>query len=86
MDTVIRLTVDPQAGVSDLAPDTAVISIPDAQELDVAQVRASCCNPGRFFATPEAAADWLARYPRGSVLPVGEAYPHLRSISSRLLG
>jgi len=85
-DTVIRLTVDPQDGVTDLSPGTAVISIPDPAELDDARVRASCCNPGRFFASAEAAADWLAQNPTGTVLPVADAYPQLQPISIRLLG
>jgi hypothetical protein len=85
-DTVVRVTVDPQDGVTDLSPLTAVISIPDADELDSARVRASCCNPGRFFATAEAAKDWLAQYPNGTVLPVADAYPQLQPISSLLLG
>jgi alkylmercury lyase len=85
-DAVIRLTVDPHDGVTDLSPATAVISIPAPDELDVSRVRASCCNPGRFFATSEAAADWRARHPSGSVLPVADAYPQLQPILSRLLG
>jgi alkylmercury lyase len=85
-DAIIRLTVDPRDGVTDLSPSTAVISIPDVEELDVARVRASCCNPGRFFATAEAAADWRTQYPSGTVLPVADAYPHVQAIRSRLLG
>lgn len=85
-DTVIRFTVDPQNGVADLAPVTAVISIPDPQDLDDARVRASCCNPGLFFATAAAARDWLAQHPNGTVLPVADAYPQLQPISSLLLG
>jgi alkylmercury lyase len=85
-DAVIRLTVDPEGGVTELSPATAVISIPASDELDVSRVRASCCNPGRFFATSEAAADWRARHPSGSVLPVADAYPQLQPILSRLLG
>jgi alkylmercury lyase len=84
-DTMIRMTVDPNHGVTDLSPATAVISIPDSEELDAARVRVSCCNPGRFFATAEAAADWLAQHPTGTVLPVAAAYPRLHPISSRLL-
>jgi hypothetical protein len=49
-------------------------------------VRASCCNSGRFFATAEAAEDWLAKYPNGTVLPVADAYPQLQPISGLLLG
>jgi hypothetical protein len=84
-NTVIRLTVDPDDGVGGLAPAAAVISIPNSEELDVAQVRASCCNPGRFFASAEAAKDWLAQYPGGTVLPVADAYPQLHPIGRRLL-
>ena len=84
-NTLVRLTVDPQSGVTDLTPDSAVISIPASEELDVARVRVSCCNPGRFFANAEAAEDWLAQYPTGTVLPVVDAYPQLHPISSRLL-
>jgi alkylmercury lyase len=85
-DRIIRLTVDPRDGVTDMSPSTAVISIPDVEDLDVARVRNSCCNPGRFFATAEAAADWLSQHPNGSVLPVADAYPHVQAIRSRLLG
>ncbi len=76
----------PAGGVTDLSPATAVISIPASDELDVSRVRASCCNPGRFFASAEAAEDWLAQYPTGTVLPVADAYPHLQPIAARLLG
>jgi alkylmercury lyase len=85
-DAVIRLTVDPHDGVTDLSPVTAVISIPASDDLDVSRVRASCCNPGHFFATAEAAADWRAQHPSGTVLPVADAYPRLQPILSRLLG
>jgi alkylmercury lyase len=84
-DTVIRLTVDPEVGVSDLSPVTAVISIPGSQEMDITRVRATTCNPGRYFATAEAAERWLTQHPDGTVLPVAEAYPQLRPISNRLL-
>lgn len=83
-DVAIRLTVDPRDGVSDLSPADAVISIPASDELDAGRVRASCCNPGRFFASAEAAADWRAQYPTGTVLPVADAYPRLQSISDLL--
>jgi alkylmercury lyase len=85
-DTVIRLTVDPECGVTELSPATAVISIPAPDELDVCRVRSSCCNPGRFFATAEAAADWLVQYPTGTVMPVADAIPHVQPIADRLFG
>jgi alkylmercury lyase len=83
--TVIRLTIDPATGVGDVSPAIAVISIPAPQDLDDSRIRASCCNPGRFFASAEAAEDWVAQYPTGTVLPVADAYPQLHPISSRLL-
>jgi alkylmercury lyase len=83
--TVIRLTVDPAAGVSDVSPAAAVISIPAPQDLDDARVRASCCDPGRFFASAAAAADWRAQHPRGTVLPVADAYPQLDALRSQFL-
>jgi alkylmercury lyase len=83
--TVIRLTVDPAVGVSDVSPATAVISIPAPQDLDDACVRASCCNPGRFFAAAAAAGDWHVQHPRGTVLPVADAYPQIDALRSRLL-
>lgn len=68
-DAVIHLTIDAEGGVTDLSPATAAISIPASDDLDVRRVRASCCNPGRFFATAEAVADWLVQYPTGRVIP-----------------
>jgi alkylmercury lyase len=62
-----------------------VISIPGSQEMDTTRVRATTCNPGRFFATAEAAQDWLSAHPDGTVLPVADAYPQLRPISNQLL-
>ena len=48
--------------------------------MDAMRVRASCWNPGRFFVSAEAAEDWLAQYPTGTVLPVADAYPHLQPL------
>jgi alkylmercury lyase len=62
-----------------------VISIPGSQEMDITRVRAPTCNPGRYFATTQAAEDWLAQYPDGTVLPVADAYPQLRPTSTLLL-
>ena len=84
-DTVVRLTADPHVGVVDLSPATAVISIPRIQEINITRVRAQCCNPGRFFATVEAAEGWLAQHPDGTVIPVADAYPYLRQLSEQLL-
>ena len=83
--TTIRLSVDPASGVSGLDPATAVISVPGPDELDPTRVRATTCNPGRYFATAVAAADWQSRHPTGLVLPVADAYAQLRPISDRVL-
>jgi alkylmercury lyase len=84
-DSIIRLTVDPHAGVSDLSPTSAVISIPGSEAMDITCVRATTCNPGRFFVTAEAAEDWLAQHSDGAVLPVADAYSQLQPIIKRLL-
>jgi len=81
-DVVICLTVDPRDGVTDLWPANAVISIPG--DLDAARLRDSCCSPGHFFADAQAAGDWIAQYPTGTVLPVADAYPRLQAISDLL--
>lgn len=81
-NTAIRLTVNPETGVSELSPATAVISIPGPQEMDVTRVRATTCNPGRFFATAQAAESWLDQHPAGAVLPVADDYPQLRPIGN----
>lgn len=82
---VVRLTVDPATGVSDVSPATAVISTPAPEDVDDARFRASCCNPGRFFATAAAADDWRTQHPRGAVLPVADAYARLDALRTRLL-
>jgi alkylmercury lyase len=53
--------------------------------MDITRVRATTCHPGRYFATAKAAEDWLIQHPDGTVLPVADAYPQLRSTSGRLL-
>ncbi|BBX73624.1 organomercurial lyase MerB [Mycobacterium shinjukuense] len=72
--TIIRLTVDPDAGITALDPSTAVVSIVDPGDIDTHAVRASLCDPQRFFATADAARDWQSRHPGMRVLPVAEAY------------
>lgn len=85
-DATIRLTVDPATGVTDLDPATAVISVPGAEGIDSTRVRATTCNPGRFFASADAARDWLAQHPGGTVLPAADAFHQLRPISDRTIG
>jgi alkylmercury lyase len=79
----IRLTVEPVEGVIGLHPATAVISIVTPDK--VTSVRTAFCNPGRFFATSEAARGWQAKHPGMEVVPVAEAYQASRPLSDMLL-
>lgn len=85
--TIIRLTVDPVAGISNLQPATAVVSIVDPNNVDPQSVRDTLCNPQHFFATADAARDWQSRYPGMRVLPVAEAYTLImRPLADAMLG
>lgn len=79
----IRLTVDPVRGVLDLDPATAAVSMVTPEP--AASVRSTFCDPGRFFASPENAADWVAEHPGMQVLPVAEAFEASRPLSDALL-
>ena len=82
--TPIRLTVDPTVGVSALAPSTAVVSIVTPEQMS--SVRTAFCNPGRFFATPDAAREWQGKHSGMEVLSVIDAYRASRPLSEMLLG
>jgi alkylmercury lyase len=71
---IIRLTVDPDAGITALEPSTAVVSIVDPDQVDPTAVRATLCNPQHFFVTADAARHWQSEHPGMRVLPVAEAY------------
>lgn len=45
-------------------------------------VRAAGCQFGHFFASPESAASWLARYPQGGILSLDEALDTGRRFAS----
>jgi alkylmercury lyase len=79
----IHLNVDPAAGISDLDPATAVVSVVTPEWMR--SVRTSFCNPGRFFATREAARSWQAGHPEMEVLSVLDAYQVSRPLSAMLL-
>lgn len=61
-DRVVRME-PPEAVVSKVRPDHAV-----------ADLRAEICALGSFFSSPEAAADWLTRYPQAQVVPIAEDF------------
>jgi alkylmercury lyase len=48
-------------------------------------VRTAFCNPGRFFATANAARNWRRKHPGMEVLSVVDAYRASRSLSEMLL-
>lgn len=79
----IRLVVDPTAGVSALAPASAVVSLVIPEQMS--SVRAAFCNPGRFFAVADAARDWQDLHPGMQILPVADAYQAARQLSTVLL-
>ncbi|WP_275188016.1 organomercurial lyase MerB [Bradyrhizobium sp. CSA112] len=79
----IKLTVDPTSGVSALDPPTAVVSIVTPEQ--VSSVRTAFCNPGRFFATPDAARAWQRKYPGMDVLSVVDAHRASSPLSEMLL-
>ena len=81
--TPIRLTVDPTAGVSALDPPTAVVSIVTPEQMN--SIRSTFCNPGRFFATSDAARDWQCKHPGMEVLSVVDAHRASRPLSEMLL-
>ena len=80
--TPIRLSVGPE-GVSVLDPATAMVSltIPDTHP-DTCN-RASFCDQGHFFASPQAAATWQADHPEARALPVEAVYQLGRMIAQR---
>jgi alkylmercury lyase len=85
--TTIRLTVDPDTGVTSVDPATAVVSIVDPARFDPNAVRATCCNLQHFFASADAAGDYQSRHPGMTVLPVADAYQQLaRPLAEAILG
>jgi alkylmercury lyase len=78
----VRVTVTPEGSTS-VEPPTAVVSLitPDAPTT----IRTSFCNQVHFFASPEAARDWLSEHPNARVLPVTDAYEAGRPLIEQIL-
>ncbi|MBC9723784.1 organomercurial lyase MerB [Streptomyces sp. TRM68367] len=78
----VRLTVTPD-GPTNVEPATAVVSVvtPDAPT----SVRAAFCNQVHFFASADAAKDWLAEHRDAQVLPVADAHTVGRPIIEQIL-
>lgn len=67
----IRVTVDPVAGVTNVEPATAVVSLVNPDQ--ITSIRSSFCNQVHYFSSAADAAGWLADHPDAEVLPVAEA-------------
>jgi alkylmercury lyase len=80
--TPIQLRVGPE-GVSTLDPATAMVSLTIPDTHPDACNRASFCDQGYFFASPEAAATWQVNHPETRTLPVEAVYQLGRIIATR---
>ena len=80
--TSIQLRVGPE-GVSALDPATAMVSLSIPDTGPDACNRASFCNQGHFFASPEAAATWQADHTQARALTVEAVYQLGRIIATR---
>ncbi len=78
----IRLSVGPE-GISALAPAMAIVSLSIPDTHPDACNRASFCDQGHFFASPQAAATWQAHHPEACALPVEAVYQLGRMIAHR---
>ncbi|MGH3919826.1 MAG: alkylmercury lyase MerB [Pseudonocardiaceae bacterium] len=78
----ICLNVEPDRMVA-VTPATAVVSA-DLPSFAVADIRATRCVHGRFFATSEAAQGWRAEHPDGTVLPVADEFAICQQMVSAL--
>lgn len=77
----IRIEVTPSEIVRTDPPE-AVVSKVHLTEA-VGDVR-ELCNLGNFFSSVEAAADWLAAYPQGEVIPIADEFKIVRRAAAEL--
>jgi alkylmercury lyase len=77
----IRVEVTPER-VAQVEPSSAVVSLVRPDRVD--DVRAEVCALGHFFASREAAADWLAAHPEGMVHRVEEDFRLHREVMEQL--
>jgi len=68
----IRVTVEPERGVTRVDPATAVVSLVNPEQISA--IRSSFCNQVHYFTSPQDAAGWLAEHPDAEVFPVAEAH------------
>jgi len=81
--TPVRVTVDPEAGVTSVEPATAVVSIVTPGEHT--SIRTAFCNQVHFFASRQAAQPWLDEHPGITVLPIVDAHRLGQSLIPTLL-
>ena len=79
----VRVSVDPEAGLTNVEPATAVVSVVDRSAAP--SVRESFCNHVHFFASEEAARPWLTDHPGAQIVPVADAQDLGRSLVDALL-
>ena len=77
----IRVELTPDR-VEKVDPSNAVVSL--VRPNRVADVRTEVCALGSFFASSEAAAEWLAAYPEGMVHSVEEDFQLHREIMQKI--
>lgn len=79
----IRVELTPTEVVS-IDPPEAVVSKADPEGGTVTDVVAQVCANRSFFTSAEDAADWLAAYPHGEVIPVADEFEILRRADAQL--
>lgn len=72
----IRIELTPSA-VASTDPPAAVVSQLFDRSL-LADIRHNVCDHGHFFASDEAASDWVSEHPDGRVLTVADAFEQSR--------
>lgn len=80
--TLVRVYIGP-SGVTAVEPPTAVVSLVNPE--DMSSVRSSFCNEVHYFASSADGASWLENHPRGTVIPVAEAYRLASALAEQLL-
>jgi alkylmercury lyase len=81
---LVRLHVDPTAGVTALTPPTAVVTVPLPEQ--GAGVRSTFCTHVHFYPDRAAAQDWLTDHPGSAVLTIEQAAALGRRLAQNLLG
>jgi alkylmercury lyase len=79
----IRVDVEPDR-IRHVEPSTAVVSI--VPRPHGSSIRASFCNHIHFFASIDAAQQWVTEHPEASLVPVADAQEHGRDLIEALPG